>query len=362
MFQCYNYSFDLLLKLRVTWREYMDTDRMFTDIKQIFYNIDIGSKTSVIVKGDSIDLLKSVPNHSVALILTDPPYHSTKKKNIVGDTSFSNDTDFIKWLSRYAVEWKRVLKHNGSVFCFCSTTMSAQLQMMFCEYFNILSEITWTKPNAPGYDGWKQKMKKENLRQWYPHSEKILFMENAESGNLFNSYFGSQLSVWRKSVNMSTIKLAELTGAYGRVNHGGAVANWEAGRNIPNREQYRKIKSVLTEAGVMGIPDYEDIIRPFNVNKDVEFTDVWTFENVRQYKGKHPAEKPVELLKHAISATTYEGDIVLDCFAGSGSTGVASFELGRKSILFEIENKWCNYASDKIHGIEYFDLNKARES
>ena len=92
--------------------------------------------------------------------------------------------------------------------------MSAQLQVMFSAYFNVLSDIVWTKPNAPGYDGWKQKMKKEALRQWYSHSERIIFLENAVEGNLFKSYFGGQLAAWRKSVNMSTIKLAELTGAY----------------------------------------------------------------------------------------------------------------------------------------------------
>lgn len=259
-------------------------------------------------------------------------------------------------MKKYAKEWKRVLKHNGSVFCFCSSVMSAQLQVMFSEYFNVLSEIIWTKPNAPGYDGWKQKMKKESLRQWYPHSERIIFLENAAEGNLFKSYFGGQLTAWRKSVKMSTIKLAELTGAYGKVNHGGAVANWEAGRNIPSKEQFEKLKVALSEAGVPNIPDYEDVIRPFNVNKDVEFTDIWTFENVRQYKGKHPAEKPIDLLEHAIKATTYEGDIVLDCFAGSASTGVAAMNLGRKSILFEVDSEWCNYGTNNLNRNRCFKM------
>ena len=221
----------------------MEKEKIFGDIKEKFYDIDLGTESSIVVNGDSLELLNKVPDHSIALILTDPPYHSTKKRNIVGDTSFSKDSDYIEWMKKYAIEWKRVLKHNGSIFCFCSSAMSAQLQIMFSQYFNILSEITWTKPNAPGYDGWKQKMKKESLRQWYPHSERIIFMENAVDGNLFKSYFGSQLTVWRKSVKMSTIKLAEITGAYGKVNHGGAVANWEAGRNIPSREQYEKIKA-----------------------------------------------------------------------------------------------------------------------
>ena len=326
----------------------MDTGAVFTEIRNKFHNGYYNTEESLLVNGDSLELIKKIPDHSIALILTDPPYHSTQKRNIIGDTRFSKDSDYISWMRQYAIEWKRVLKHNGSVFCFCSSPMSAQLQVMFSAYFNVLSEIIWTKPNAPGYDGWKQKMRKESLRQWYPHSERILFLENAAEGNLYKSYFGGQLTAWRKSVNMSTTKLAELTGAYGKVNHGGAVANWEAGRNIPSREQFEKLKATLTAAGVPDIPDVEDIIRPFNVNKNIEFTDVWDFENVRQYKGKHPAEKPVALLEHAINATTYNGDIVLDCFAGSASTGIASMNLGRKCVLFEIDPKWCCYGETRL--------------
>ena len=334
----------------------MNTKVIFTEIRNRYSDEYYNTDESILVNGDSLELLKKIPDHSIALILTDPPYHSTKKRNIVGDTSFSKDSEYIDWMKKYAKEWKRVLKHNGSVFCFCSSVMSAQLQVMFSEYFNVLSEIIWTKPNAPGYDGWKQKMKKESLRQWYPHSERIIFLENAAEGNLFKSYFGGQLTAWRKSVKMSTIKLAELTGAYGKVNHGGAVANWEAGRNIPSKEQFEKLKVALSEAGVPNIPDYEDVIRPFNVNKDVEFTDIWTFENVRQYKGKHPAEKPIDLLEHAIKATTYEGDIVLDCFAGSASTGVAAMNLGRKSILFEVDSEWCNYGANNLNRNRCFKM------
>lgn len=331
----------------------MNTQKVFNEIKEIYSETDKGGDSVVILEGDSINLLKKIPDHSIALILTDPPYHSTKKKNIIGDTSFSKDNEYIDWMRSYAKEWRRILKYNGSIFCFCSSSMSAQLQIMFSEYFNILSEITWTKPNAPGYDGWKQKMNKESLRQWYPHSERIIFMEMAEEGNLFKSHFGTQLTQWRKEAKMSTIQLAEITKSYGKVNHGGAVANWEAGRNIPSKEQYNKIKDALTMAGVKNIPEYEDEIRPFNVNKDVEFTDVWNFENVRQYKGKHPAEKPVDLLSHAIKATTYEGDIVLDCFAGSGSTAVAALQNNRKSVIMEIDPKWSDYAVDRIQSEEW---------
>ncbi len=326
----------------------MDTAKVFEDIATAYDGGFFSNRDTIIVQGDSLELLKRIPDHCISLILTDPPYHTTKKQNIAGDTSFENDADYMEWMRQYAAEWKRVLKCSGSIFCFCSSAMSARLQVMFSEFFNILSEIVWTKPNDPGFDGWKQKMKKEALRQWYSYSERILFMENAQDGNLGRSFFGNRLAAWRKEAGMSSKQLAELVGAYGSVNHGGAVSNWETGRNIPGREQYGKLKAVLEDAGVAGIPDYEDIIRPFNVSKDVEFTDVWTFPNVRPYKGKHPAEKPAELLEHAIRATTYEGDIVLDCFAGSGSTGAAAAKLGRRSVLMEISPDWCAYARDNV--------------
>ena len=67
---------------------------------------------------------------------------------------------------------------------FVHSAMSAKLEILLSNYFNVLSHIVWTKPNDPGFDGWKGKMKKEALRQWYPHSERVLFMEPAIEGNL----------------------------------------------------------------------------------------------------------------------------------------------------------------------------------
>lgn len=327
----------------------MDSSKIFKKIVDRFHHDTVyADENSVVINGDSLELLKSIPSNSIALILTDPPYHSTKKKNITGDTRFSTNVDFINWMEQYSREWKRILKPNGSVFCFCSSEMSPWLQVMFYKEFNILSEIAWTKPNAPGFDGWKQKMKKESLRQWYPHSERLIFMEPAFEGNLFRSYFGIKLREWRKEAKMTMNFLAEVTKSYGKVNHGGAVSNWEAGRNIPSKEQYYQIISALSDKLDKEFPQFEDIIRPFNVDGGMEFTDVWTFQNVRPYKGKHPAEKPLDLLMHAIRTTTYENDIVLDCFSGSGSTAVAALATNRKCVCMEIEENWAKYSVEKI--------------
>ena len=86
----------------------------------------------IVVNEDSVNALKLIPDHSVSLILTDPPYHSTKKNNIVNDKSFTTDEDFINWMEIFSIEWRRIIKPNGSIFMFCSSTMESQLHMMHC--------------------------------------------------------------------------------------------------------------------------------------------------------------------------------------------------------------------------------------
>ncbi len=312
-------------------------------------NIEAQLPNALLAKGDSLSIIKKIPSQSVSLILTDPPYHSTKKNNIVGDKSFQNDDAYICWLTEYIEEWKRILRPNGSIFCFCASEMAARIEVAFFKQFNVLSQIVWTKPNEPGFDGWKQKMKKEALRQWYAHSERVIFAEPATNGNLHRSYFGNFLREMRLKAGLVGHQLTALTGDHGRVNHGGAVSNWEAGRNIPSREQYARIcKALISTGKIEAMPPYEDVIRPFSVDSSKEFTDVWTFPSVRPYPGKHPAEKPATLLEHAIEATTFPDDIVLDCFAGSGSTALAALHLGRRAIAIEIDARWVTNIASRL--------------
>lgn len=308
--------------------------------------------TSVVALGDSIDLLRAMPDKCVSLILCDPPYHSTHKSNIRGDRAFTEDADFLEWMRSYAVEWQRVLKHSGTVYVFCSSRMSSRLDVAISDYFLPVSSITWTKPNKPGFDGWKGKMSKESLRQWYPHSERILVFEQGAYGDHMATR-QTPLSVYlkqcRKTAGMTAKDLTGAIGAHGKVNHGGAVSNWETGRNIPNRSQYERMAQVLEGTGnIPAMLPYNDIVRPMYLSRDVEFTDVWTFPSVRPYKGKHPAEKPVDMLAHIIDASSYPGDIVLDCFAGSGSTGVASVMEGRRAICMDVEEAWAKRSAQRI--------------
>ena len=95
-------------------------------------------------------------------------------------------------------------------------------------------------------------------------------------------------------------------------------------------------------------------MRKFNVNAQIEYTDVWNFQSVKQYKGKHPAEKPINMLEHCIRATTEENDIVLDCFAGSGNTLLAASNLNRFSIGIDLDKKWYENFRDSHGQISLF--------
>lgn len=71
-------------------------------------------------------------------------------------------------------------------------------------------------------------------------------------------------------------------------------------------------------------------------------------QKFKQPKGKHETMKPVELLKQYIQLSTNKGDLVLDPFCGSGSTGIACKELNRNFIGIEINTDYARLAKERI--------------
>lgn len=66
-----------------------------------------------------------------------------------------------------------------------------------------------------------------------------------------------------------------------------------------------------------------------------------------EYTG-HPTQKPIKLIRYLIKASTNENDLILDCFAGSGTTLVASKQLNRKFIGFEINPSYIKMAKKRL--------------
>ncbi len=95
------------------------------------------------------------------------------------------------------------------------------------------------------------------------------------------------------------------------------------------------------------------LIKKINDNKQMK--DVWSFTAPKKSEksfGKHPTQKPLELLTRILLSTTNENDLVLDPFNGSGTTGVACAINKRRYIGIELEEKYIELAKKRINEIE----------
>ncbi len=81
----------------------------------------------------------------------------------------------------------------------------------------------------------------------------------------------------------------------------------------------------------------------------LEFTkSIWTFPAVSARKVGHPAPFPVELPQRLIQLYTYEGEVVLDPFMGSGQSAIAALQVDRQYVGYEIESRYCRLAARRI--------------
>ena len=84
------------------------------------------------------------------------------------------------------------------------------------------------------------------------------------------------------------------------------------------------------------------------LNKSKRLADVISCDKVKSKDMVHSTEKPIELLTKFINMSTNENDIILDCFMGSGSTGVACMNTNRRFIGIELDNNYFNIAKQRI--------------
>lgn len=80
------------------------------------------------------------------------------------------------------------------------------------------------------------------------------------------------------------------------------------------------------------------------------YTNVWDFDTVRWYEGKHPCEKPLDLMEHIIKTSLLPGDVVFDGFVGSGSTALVCRSTGRTFIGCEMGEAEFELAVGRLDG------------
>jgi len=297
-----------------------------------------------IIHGDCFEVMKDIPDNSINLICTDPPYFKVKKDS--WDRQWDKPEHFLEWIDRAAEQWQRVLKPNGSLYCFASPKMSARVEVKLGERLNIINRVTWQKPP---FSTKAEMFVKEDLRGFFPTSESIIFCEHY--GAEKRGVVGEFLRARRLKAQTTCDAIEKTLGYIDSKGRGSRLFyRWETGDSLPTSEDFcNALKALRDTRPLEEIKrEYEELRRPFNVTANVPYTDVWTFPTVSTYKGKHPCEKPLELIKHIVKSSSREGDLVLDPFCGSGTTAVACKELNRNYICIEKEKEYFDIACDRI--------------
>lgn len=225
-----------------------------------------------ILCGDSRDVLKRIPDNSIDLILTDPPYnigkHSTGNIPLPGRSAMNNDVAQWDWVDFNPEDWAdefiRILKPTGNLFIFTSYNQLGRWYDCLDKKFDTSNFMIWHKTNPA------------------PKIFKAGFLNSCEM--IF--------TCWNKK------------------------HTWNF---ISQKEMHNFIESPIC-------------MRPERLSNP-----------------KHPAQKPVAILKKMIEIASNEGDIVFDPFMGVGSTGVAALSLGRRFIGIEKETDYFEAASQRIN-------------
>ena len=280
-----------------------------------------------------------LPDGCVSLMTLDFPYYGVKDD--AWDNAWESPEAFIAWMGGILAQCRRKLAPNGSIYVFAAPqvrgglTMATRVECEVARHFSVLQRITWQKPEGST----KAEMnEKSGQRSFFPVSEAIIFAEHQGAMEF--------MRLARQAVGMTAKDATAAAGAHGAVNHGGAVSNWEQGLNAPSREQYERL------AVACPLPPYERAIRHFSVSPDVPYTDVWTYETVNTYPGKHPCEKPPRMARDIVRASSREGGLVADFFCGSGAFLAAAVADGRRAIGCDMDPHWAEQARGRCDAVK----------
>ncbi|MCX8065298.1 MAG: site-specific DNA-methyltransferase [Candidatus Hydrogenedentes bacterium] len=252
--------------------------------------VDIKSIINKVINQDFWEVVDYLPDSFVDLLFVDPPYNLTKNFNTSSFKEMSIHS-YMDWMESWLKKLVRLLKPTASVYI-CGDWRSSSAIHLLCEkYFKVRNRITFEREKGRGA--------KNN---WKNNSEDIWFCTAS------NDYY----------FDAEAVKLKRRVIAPYRVD--GEPKGW----SVENDGKYR-----LTYPSNI----WTDITIPF-----------WSMpENT-----PHPTQKPEKLLAKVILASSREGDIVFDPFAGVGTTAVVAKKLKRNFVIIEIDEEYCLYAVKRL--------------
>lgn len=315
-----------------------------------------------LVHGDCLEVMKTMPEKSVDLIVADVPYNTKK-------AAWDNIPGYLEWMGSVFLSCQKRLKDNGSFYWFHSELdIISQLMEWLRVNTNFIfkSFIVWDKGEFRALS-WKKPTLDNNLRSWFNVCEYILFytfQENTGLEIIDKEYvaprnpFRRELRSAMDKAKLGATEVAKKGHFYGAINHGGAVTNWLKGYNIPLQEQWELLKTFLPICREYEDlrHEYEDLRHEYEGlrythNLDRKHNNVWGAK-YRNKGEKHLAEKPIDIISRIILCSSNEGDLILDPFMGSGTTGVACHNLNRKFIGIELDAKYFAIAKKRIEGVQ----------
>lgn len=255
--------------------------------------------------GDSIKWLGTLESESVDLVFADPPYNIKK----ADWDSFESQEKYIEWSMQWITEASRILKKNGSLYICGFSEILADLKHPAMQLFKSCHWIIWHYKN------------KANLgKDWGRSHESILQLRKSKDF-IFN------IDDVRIPYGNHTLKYPEhpqaMTSQYGKSNNHGKLWNPH-----PNGAKPR------------------DVI------------EIPTISNSAQEKTPHPTQKPEELLRKIILASSNPGDVVVDPFLGSGTTAVVAEQLKRKWKGCELSEEYCKWAAERVEKVKDWPIKK----
>lgn len=286
------------------------------------------------ILGDCIEVMKEIKEGSIDLVIADPPYWK-----VVGqkwDYQWRTEKEYVHWCLKWLKEVSRVLRYGGTFYCFgYFRTLALIIPYLEELGFELRQQIIIDK-GMRAVSGRATK----NYKLFPNVTESILFIikDNKKFIKPFLKERQAKLYLSAKDIN----------DALGVKSNGGGMWSIYTGKNVceqfPTAELWIKLSKILK----FDIP-YEKVAQTFN--PQLGFTDVWTDIDFYKEKRYHPTQKPLKLIKRLINASSNENDIVLDPFAGCGSTQISSKLLKRNYIGIELNEEYYKISNKRLQEI-----------
>lgn len=277
---------------------------------------------------------------SIDLVLTDPPFNiardtnfHTYSKNTINSYRFDKDKgwdshspeDFRNLMEEWSTEIERVLRPGGSFAIFCADEYVSDLIWSLRNAgLKPRRTITWRKPNAVPVN---------RSHMMMSACEYIVYGVKGKNAT-FNA--DKQLT---PSASLDAVERTFIADKASAVLHMKLLEVMGAGEPKLNSDEFVQLmSSAFQEAQVEATKRIKKVYRDSNLAR-LSIPNLLTFNSASGNR-LHPTEKPVPLLEFLIQLLSKKGDLVLDPFAGSGSTAAACINSGRSCLSIEKDEEY----------------------